>query len=161
MARKPVAVQYTFGPGLQGHFRRRRVTLDAVPPFPQCLSGRHISERPPAHGGASHAACEPRHGSWFTPAADKALKACHVARIAADPPRAPGDSIPGGDTRAAYFRLHGSPKIYYSDYSETALAGLAAKLRERDWCIFDNTAGFYALENALSLERKMASGLDS
>jgi uncharacterized protein YecE (DUF72 family) len=102
-------------------------------------------------------ACEPRHASWFTPTADKALKALRVARVAADPPRAPSDGGPGGDTRVAYFRLHGSPKIYYSDYSEAVLSGLAAKLRDSDWCVFDNTAAFYALENALSLQRKAAS----
>jgi uncharacterized protein YecE (DUF72 family) len=102
-------------------------------------------------------ACEPRHASWFTPAADKDLKAFHVARVAADPPRAPNDGIPGGETQVAYFRLHGSPKIYYSDYSEAALCELASKLGERDWCIFDNTAGFHALGNALSLESKMMS----
>ena len=97
-------------------------------------------------------ACEPRHVSWFTPEADKALKKLRVLRVAADPPRAPTDGTPGGDTRVAYFRLHGSPKIYYSNYSEAALIELAAKLRPGDWCIFDNTAAFHALGNALALE---------
>jgi uncharacterized protein YecE (DUF72 family) len=102
-------------------------------------------------------ACEPRHASWFTPEADAALKTLKIARVAADPPRAPGDGTPGGWRGFAYWRLHGSPKIYYSDYSETALFVLAEKLRDRDWCIFDNTAAFHALGNALSLERKMTS----
>jgi uncharacterized protein YecE (DUF72 family) len=97
-------------------------------------------------------ACEPRHVSWFTPDADKALKKLHVLRVAADPPLAPTDGVPGGDRRAAYFRLHGAPKIYYSDYSEAALTALAAKLRRDDWCIFDNTAAFHALGNALALK---------
>jgi uncharacterized protein YecE (DUF72 family) len=73
-------------------------------------------------------------------------------RVAADPPRAPGDGIPGGDTRMAYFRLHGSPKIYYSDYTDVQLAQLAQKLRPKDWCVFDNTAAFHALGNALTLQ---------
>jgi uncharacterized protein YecE (DUF72 family) len=97
-------------------------------------------------------ACEPRHVSWFTPAADTALKNFHVMRVAADPPRAPSDGIPGGNRRAAYYRLHGSPKIYYSNYSAAALTALAAKLRRGDWCIFDNTAAFHALGNALALK---------
>jgi uncharacterized protein YecE (DUF72 family) len=48
--------------------------------------------------------------------------------------------------------VHGAPKIYYSNYSDAALTVLAAKLRRGDWCIFDNTAAFNALENALALK---------
>ena len=98
-------------------------------------------------------ACEPRHISWFTPDSEKALKRLNIVRVAADPPRAPSDGAPGGDTSTAYFRLHGSPKIYYSNYSDTKLAQLAQKLGPKDWCIFDNTAAFHALGNALTLQR--------
>jgi uncharacterized protein YecE (DUF72 family) len=98
-------------------------------------------------------ACEPRHISWFTPDSEKVLNRLGVARVAADPPRAPSDGAPGGDTSTAYFRLHGSPKIYYSNYSDTKLAQLAQKLGPKDWCIFDNTAAFHALGNALTLQR--------
>ena len=101
-------------------------------------------------------ACEPRHSSWLTPVADNLMKSLHVARVAADPPRAANDGVPGGDTRLAYFRLHGSPIIYHSDYSDAALAGLAQALRSGDWCIFDNTAASCALGNALDLTRRIA-----
>jgi len=101
-------------------------------------------------------ACEPRHASWFTPGADNLMKSLHIARVAADPPRAARDRVPGGDTRWGYFRLHGSPKIYHSKYSDAALAGLAQTLRSGDWCIFDNTAASYALGNALDLHRRTA-----
>jgi len=97
------------------------------------------------------AACEPRHASWFAPEADALLRDLHVPRVAADPPRAPGDGVPGGWTGTAYWRLHGSPKIYYSDYPEETLQAMAPKLRAKDWCIFDNTAAFAALGNALNL----------
>ncbi len=104
-------------------------------------------------------ACEPRHASWFTQYADAMLKNLCVARVAADPPRAPADGEPGGDTRFAYWRLHGSPKIYYSDYSQSTLDAMAPKLRAQDWCIFDNTAAFHALGNALALHAMVpASG---
>lgn len=103
-------------------------------------------------------ACEPRHASWFTPEAEALLKRLHVSRVAADPPRAPSDGKPGGDTRLAYFRLHGSPKIYYSDYPESTLKALAPKLRANDWCIFDNTAAYHALGNALSLRTLSSDG---
>jgi uncharacterized protein YecE (DUF72 family) len=97
-------------------------------------------------------ACEPRHESWFTHKADQALKKLHVARVAADPPRAPADGAPGGDTSFAYWRMHGSPRIYYSDYPEERLVRLAHQLREGDWCIFDNTVGYHAMGNALRLQ---------
>ena len=97
-------------------------------------------------------ACEPRHESWFTPAADRALKKLGVARVAADPPRAPADGAPGGDTNFAYWRMHGSPRIYYSDYPEERLVHLAHQLRQGDWCIFDNTVGYHAMGNALRLQ---------
>ncbi len=101
-------------------------------------------------------ACEPRHASWFTAHADAALADLTVARVAADPPRGDGDGAPGGWRGFAYWRLHGSPKIYYSDYSAETLKTVAAKLGKGDWCIFDNTAAFAALGNALTM-RKLTS----
>jgi uncharacterized protein YecE (DUF72 family) len=100
----------------------------------------------------AHIACEPRHATWFTPKADAALKNLHVARVAADPPRAAADGKPGGWQGLRYWRLHGSPKLYYSDYDARALKQLAGKLQPDDWCIFDNTAAFAALGNALTLK---------
>ncbi|MFT3988522.1 DUF72 domain-containing protein [Aestuariivirga sp.] len=97
-------------------------------------------------------ACEPRHPSWFTPEAEEHLKALKVSRVAADPPRASTDGTPGGDTGLAYYRLHGSPKIYYSAYSDADLKRLVPELRPGDWCIFDNTAAFHALGDALRLQ---------
>lgn len=96
-------------------------------------------------------ACEPRHPSWFTPEPDAVLKRFEIARVAADPPRAPGDGKPGGWQGLHYWRLHGSPKIYYSDYNENKLKKLATNLKRNDWCIFDNTAAFAALGNAMTL----------
>ncbi|HVW75844.1 MAG TPA: DUF72 domain-containing protein [Rhizomicrobium sp.] len=97
-------------------------------------------------------ACEPRHGSWFTLSADSTLQRLHVARVAADPPRVAGGGEPGGWQGLRYWRLHGSPKIYYSAYSSRALTALAARLQPSDWCIFDNTAAFAALANARELK---------
>jgi uncharacterized protein YecE (DUF72 family) len=108
-----------------------------------------------ARAGVS-VACEPRHPSWFTPQADDTLKRMNVARVAADPPRAPSDGEPGGNRGFAYWRMHGSPRIYYSDYDQEALARLAGRLQDSDWCIFDNTAAYHALGNALRLQELTA-----
>jgi uncharacterized protein YecE (DUF72 family) len=58
-----------------------------------------------------------------------------------------------------YYRCHGSPRIYFSNYDHAALLALRARIREdaasgaRSWCIFDNTASSAALGNALTLTK--------
>ncbi|GEP12214.1 DUF72 domain-containing protein [Methylobacterium gnaphalii] len=100
--------------------------------------------------------CEPRHPSWFAPSVDALLADLRIARVAADPAPVPEASEPGGWRGLSYYRLHGSPKIYYSPYSPDALDALARRLsaEARDglpnWCIFDNTANYAAAGDALS-----------
>ena len=104
-------------------------------------------------------ACEPRHESWFTAPADEMLRRHRVARVAADPARVPLAAEPGGDERLVYHRLHGSPRIYYSDYEPERIALTAERLRDamatgaETWCIFDNTTLGAATGNALALAR--------
>jgi len=97
--------------------------------------------------------CEPRHASWFTSAAESALREARVSRVAADPARCGGAEIPGGARRFAYFRWHGSPRLYYSKYSRTQLDAFAAAVRGTKatdiWCVFDNTAWHAAWDDAL------------
>jgi uncharacterized protein YecE (DUF72 family) len=103
-------------------------------------------------------ALEPRHASWFEHRADNLLDEYEVARVAADPPRVAGGDEPGGWSGLAYFRLHGSPRIYYSSYKDDYLHALAEKLRRRrmpTWCIFDNTTLGAGTGNALSLAERL------
>jgi uncharacterized protein YecE (DUF72 family) len=106
--------------------------------------------------------CEPRHATWFTPAVDALLDEWRIARVCADPRPHPAAGRPGGWRGLAYTRLHGSPRMYYSPYSEdqleaiaTALAGSAAA-GARVWCVFDNTAAFAATPNALATAARVA-----
>jgi len=105
-------------------------------------------------------ACEPRHPSWFTLAADDLLRGLAVARVAADPARVPAAAEPGGWCGLTYYRLHGSPRTYYSEYSGEFLAALAARLQAEAggpvWCVFDNTALGAATANALDLRGRLA-----
>jgi uncharacterized protein YecE (DUF72 family) len=107
-------------------------------------------------------ACEPRHDSWSAAKADALLDTLRVSRVAADPARFGTDAWPGGDRRLAYFRLHGHPRIYYSNYEPERLETLRRDLRQasRDsdavWCVFDNTAHGHALGNALSFGKSLA-----
>jgi uncharacterized protein YecE (DUF72 family) len=111
------------------------------------------------HDGA--VALEPRHATWFTAQAERPLLAHGVARVAADPAKVPAAAEPAGDPRVVYFRLHGSPRVYYSDYDDAYLDALAERLRAdaaegRDvWCIFDNTALGCATKNARALVERL------
>ena len=108
-------------------------------------------------------ALEPRHVSWFTADVDKRLRMHRVARVAADPAPVPAAAEPAGWPGVVYFRLHGSPRVYYSAYDEPYLDRLAERLcnaatRAREvWCIFDNTALGAAVPNALGLLARLSS----
>lgn len=104
---------------------------------------------------------EPRHESWIDARAERLLDDFQVARVAADPPRVERGGELGGWPGLAYFRLHGSPRTYYSSYGDHFLDTLAARLaslqrlRIPAWCIFDNTALGAATGNALSLMERL------
>lgn len=108
--------------------------------------------------------CEPRHATWFEPAADRLLASLRVGRVAADPARVPQAAVPGGWLGPAgdgvgaivYYRWHGSPRTYFSSYDDDWLQARAAELRRwpegtERWCIFDNTASGAAASDALRL----------
>jgi uncharacterized protein YecE (DUF72 family) len=101
--------------------------------------------------------CEPRHASWFNAEAEAVLMDFQVARAAADPPVAGATLDPGGWQGLHYFRLHGSPRVYYSSYGTALLQRLARQLDCRSagapsWCIFDNTALGAATVDAFALQ---------
>jgi uncharacterized protein YecE (DUF72 family) len=104
-------------------------------------------------------AWEARHASWFTPAALEMLARREVASVAADPAVVPAAGVPGAFEGFAYFRLHGSPRLYYSNYGEEFLEALVARRRAFDgdaFCIFDNTAEGAAVPNALRVRELLA-----
>jgi uncharacterized protein YecE (DUF72 family) len=119
---------------------------DVAPPFFAALRERF----------AGSIVCEPRHPTWFSEAVDDLFRARRIARVAADPAPVPAAAEPGGWTGLIYYRLHGAPRIYFSDYSDADLQALAKKLRRHaehapTWCIFDNTAHAHAAANVLAL----------
>lgn len=98
--------------------------------------------------------CEPRHASWFGEEADALLRRHEIARVAADPAVILAAAKPGGWPGLSYTRLHGAPRIYWSDYDAVSIAAHAAATHEaanESWIVYDNTAAGFATGNALAL----------
>jgi uncharacterized protein YecE (DUF72 family) len=93
------------------------------------------------------------------PAVDMWMRERRVARVMADPVLHPGGDRPGGWRGLSYYRLHGSPRIYYSRYRAEWLARLSRAIEDDPapsaFSIFDNTPGGAATLNALELERAL------
>ena len=132
--------------------------LIQLPPslaFERGVAARFLAVLRRRHAGA--AVIEARHASWFEAGADALLAGHGIGRVAADPALVMQAQTPGGDRRVAYFRLHGSPRMYFSIYSDRFLRQLARRVQSERaagahcWCVFDNTAHGGALPNALQL----------
>ncbi|MEP9359867.1 DUF72 domain-containing protein [Sphingomonas sp. KR3-1] len=127
--------------------------FDAVP------AERFFAQLSEIVGGS--VALEPRHASWFAPEAEALLVAHRIARVAADPAPVPEAAVPGGWPGLAYFRLHGSPRIYWSAYDATARAGWMEKAcatgARECWVIFDNTASGAATKDALAFSHETSA----
>lgn len=102
-------------------------------------------------------AVEPRNESFNSSEAIEVLQRHNAALVMADSAgRHPEFQAVTADF--VYVRLHGSPRIYYSNYSEEALTRWAEKLRpllgsgHDCYVYFDNTALSYAPYNAMALE---------
>lgn len=138
------------------------VLLLQLPPrhdFQPQVSGkflRMLADRAPAP-----VACEPRHSSWMEDGVDALLGDLKIARVAADPPINDAGARPGGWAGLRYWRLHGSPVMYRSSYSDriadfaTAITAAGAEAQQ-SWCLFDNTASSAATGDALALQRRLA-----
>ena len=120
-------------------------------------------------GGATlrtQLALEPRHPSWFADEADALLNERRVARVAADPPPVPEAAVPGGWRSFVYYRLHGSPHIYRSDYHPDAIeaharSAVQAMQMSETWVIYDNTTLGAAAGNALDLSDRFHRSLQA
>jgi uncharacterized protein YecE (DUF72 family) len=103
------------------------------------------------------AVLEPRHITWFDPHVEAILHEFNVSHVASDPALCAAAARPSVNSSVVYFRLHGSPRMYYSNYDERYLQVMASELKrdhvksKQAWCIFDNTAHGFATMNALHL----------
>ena len=160
-ARAPIQRFLAESAGLQDKRGPLLLQLPGSHVFDARVAARFFDVLRSCHDGA--VVCEPRHASWLSPGADALLARYQVARVAADPARAPGLERPGGWPGLVYYRLHGSPRIYWSRYDAAFIDGIAASLDALPasidaWCIFDNTASGAAMENAQALRLRLDPG---
>jgi uncharacterized protein YecE (DUF72 family) len=109
---------------------------------------------------AGEVVLEARNETWFRARANALLKQFCIASVAADPACVPSAGEPGGHRQVIYFRLHGSPRRYFSPYSNKFLKTMAKRMIDlaaasRVWCIFDNTGAGFAMSNALTLQEEL------
>jgi len=78
--------------------------------------------------------------------------------VRADPPTAAAGEGAASAGTWPYWRMHGTPRIYYSNYADEALHAIARELVSlpaaplAPWVIFDNTAQGFAVANAALLQ---------
>lgn len=92
-----------------------------------------------------------RHESWWNPAVTKAFEHNNIIFCNPSYPRLPHTTEV--TSRIGYFRLHGIPELFYSEYSKDELAGLCRAILnapyEKVYVYFNNTASVAAIKNAL------------
>jgi len=97
---------------------------------------------------------EVRHPSWITDRLFSILKKYNIAFCIADTAgRYPYCEVITADF--IYIRLHGSTKLYASDYSEEELHAWAQKIKawgKDTYLYFDNDFNGYAVRNAIRLK---------
>ena len=96
------------------------------------------------------------HKSWWNDEILEALKDKNIVFSGVSFPKdLPNDLIINND-KSAYYKLHGVPVLFKSEYSEEELEKLATeikKARQEVFVFFNNTWGTAALTNALYLKK--------
>lgn len=106
-----------------------------------------------------HICIEPRNLSWLQKEAASAYRDFGVSLVLADPDKCSGGAsslyYTGG---IAYYRLHGSPVVYRSSYTDGYLEKLTECIdpTKNNMVIFDNTTFGCSVENGLKLMAMLA-----
>lgn len=106
---------------------------------------------------------EPRHASWTSDEAIDLLAKYNISKVISDPePCVLTKEQRTKINTVRYYRLHGSPEIYKSNYSEKFIFDLNRKVQISlqkkipTWVIFDNTSYGYGIQNALLLKSMLS-----
>ena len=100
-----------------------------------------------------------RHTSWWRQDVYDKLAKNNIAFCGIDHPQLPTDMII--NTSLVYYRFHGAPKLYYSEYTKTQVTAIAdvvlrSKQAKDVFVFFNNTATMAAITNANHLKEYVA-----
>ena len=102
-------------------------------------------------------AIEFRDASWWIPSVQEELIKNKIIFCGISHPTLPNAFIPGPDV---YYRYHGVPRLYYSEYDQSVLKDMADKLRsptvKQAFIYFNNTAHGAAIHNARQLQHLLS-----
>ena len=93
-----------------------------------------------------------RHESWWREDVQQQLKAANISFSGVSFPKITRDEAVV-NTELCYYRFHGVPKLFYSEYDESFIRGIynqvmAAEHVSKVYIYFNNTASMAALHNA-------------
>lgn len=97
-----------------------------------------------------------RHESWWRNEIFDILKENNVIFSGVSFPGNPSEDVIINDPDILYYRLHGKPILYKSEYSEEFLNNLAEKIKNQHhetFIFFNNTWGNAAIKNSLHLKK--------
>lgn len=97
-----------------------------------------------------------RHESWWTPEAVTKLANHNITMCSVSHPKLPETVFT--ESKLVFVRLHGTPRMFYSDYSNEQLSALKDSIEkdksvEKIFIYFNNTAGTAGILNALEMKR--------
>lgn len=99
-----------------------------------------------------------RHESWWKDEIFQALKEMNIVFSGVSfPSNLPEDFIIN-NSDVLYYRLHGKPILYKSEYSDKNIENLADKIRQnnlKSYIFFNNTWGTAAIKNSLFLKKTL------
>jgi uncharacterized protein YecE (DUF72 family) len=101
-------------------------------------------------------ALEVRNLTWMSEESLELIKMFNISKVTADPEKCPFDC----ESQIKYYRLHGSPETYKSNYDEEYLNNLYEEMSSAItdvWCIFDNITFGHATNNAVMIKDMGAS----
>ncbi len=96
-----------------------------------------------------------RHDSWWTEEVLQTLKKNNIVFSGVSYPKGVADDVIINNDKLLYYRLHGIPILFKSEYSEIELKSLARKIKNfkgTAFVFFNNTWGTAGIKNALALQ---------
>ena len=99
-----------------------------------------------------------RHDSWWNSEVQNSLKKMAIIFAGVSFPKNIPDDVIINNDNCLYYRLHGVPQLFKSEYSESELENLAKKVEGFEgtcYLFFNNTFGVAGIKNALFLKNTL------